>query len=47
MKERELKQRKEGCKMAKEKKWKYANISREKVYHYETGQFVGFVSNER
>ena len=30
--------------MAKEKKWKYANISREKVYHFETGQFVGYIS---
>ena len=33
--------------MAKAKKWKYANINKEKVYEIETGQLVGFISREK
>ena len=32
--------------MTKTKKWKYANVCKEKVFHYETGELVGFISNE-
>jgi len=33
--------------MAKTKKWKYANIDKEKVYETETGLLVGFISREK
>ena len=30
----------------REKKWKYAKIDKEKVYHFETEELVGYISKE-